>query len=37
MRQQRKAKLRERLVEFVDESAWFMPALSAVRRLGLSS
>lgn len=37
MRQPREAELRERLVEFARESAWFMPALYAVRELGLSS
>jgi uncharacterized protein len=37
MRQQREVKLRGRLVEFVEESAWFMSALSAARKLGLSS
>jgi uncharacterized protein len=31
------AKLREHLVEFVSESAWFMQALYAVRELGLAS
>jgi len=34
---QPQAELRERLVAIVFESAWFMPALSAVRELGLSS
>jgi hypothetical protein len=33
MRQQRGVKRRERLVKLVDESAWFMSALSAVRNL----
>lgn len=33
----REAEFRERLAEFVSESVWFMPALNAVRELGLSS
>lgn len=37
LRQPREAQLRDRLVEWIGESAWFMPALHAVRELRLSS